>query len=172
MEGKENSMIHRLFLMRHSITETFATSDFQRNLTKLGKIKAKNQAIKLELFFKNKDINLGYCFYSSANRAEQTFDIVHKTMELNIATHKTRALYLTGIKELKNIFKTYKKDIENTENILIIAHNFGISDTASVLCGNETYMDTADIVALSIDIDDNWHSLLDYEGSWDIISKL
>lgn len=162
-------MIHRLFLMRHSETVSFASSDFQRTLTKLGKTKAKNQAIKLETFLKTNKINLGYCFYSSASRAEQTFDIVYKTMELNISTHKTRALYLTGIKELKNIFKTYKKDTENIENILIIAHNFGISDIASILSGSDIYMNTADIIVLSIDVDDNWHSLLDYEASWDII---
>ena len=155
--------------MRHSVTESFAVSDFKRNLTEYGKTKAKNQAIKLETFLKKENINLEYCFYSSANRATQTFDVLCKTMNLNIKIHKTRALYLTGIKELKNIFKTYIDDIKNLENIIIIAHNFGVSDIASILCGREIYMDTADIIGLGIDTDDSWYSLLDYENSWDII---
>jgi len=165
-------MIKRLFLMRHSVTEGFASSDFERNLTKRGISLAKNQAIKLETFLNENNIKLDYCFYSSANRTTQTFDTVNKIMNLNIKAHKTMALYLTGMKELKNLFKTYDKEIENKENILIVAHNFGISDIASLLTGSELYMDTADIIVLDINIVKTWFDLLDYEGNWDVIWKI
>jgi len=163
-------MTKKLFLMRHSEATSYASNDYKRELTEFGKSLVKKKAIILSEFLEKKNLKLEHCFYSSAKRTSQTFDILIKSMDIKIENNKTRALYLSGIKELKNILKSYKKEIETKENLLIIGHNFGISDIASILSGKNIYMDVGDIVVLEIDVKQTWQDLLDFEGSWDIIS--
>lgn len=163
-------MPKRLFLMRHSQAMPFASSDFERKLTEYGNELARNRAMEFKSFLNEKNININYCFYSSAKRTSQTYQIVKDTLNLEtISNSKTKALYLTGIKQLKEIFKSYAKEIESKENLLIIAHNFGISDIATDLSGIFFNMREADIVKLEIDINKKWYNLLDFEGSWKIL---
>ena len=153
--------------MRHSEANHVTDSDFDRALTEYGKELAKNNSLKLELFLEGKNISLDCCFYSSAQRTSETYEVVKNTLDIsNIKTHKTRALYLTGIKELKEIFRSYKSEIRNKKNIMIIAHNFGISDIATILSKKFFDMNPAEIVILEIDDDKDWYELLEYEGSW------
>jgi len=156
--------------MRHSEAASYASNDFERELTQYGKNLAEKKSILLKDFLNKKNLKLEHCFYSSSKRTSQTFEILIKSMNIKIENNKTRALYLSGIKELKNIFSSYENEIDNKENIIIIGHNFGISDIASILSGKNIYMDVADIIVLEIDVKQSWKHLLDFEGSWDIIN--
>jgi phosphohistidine phosphatase SixA len=162
-------MSKRLLLIRHSIAEASNKSDFDRNLTESGKEVMLQNSIELNSFLQENSIELDFCFYSSSKRTVQTFEILNNTIKSSMKAHQTRLLYLTGMKELKTLFKTYSNEIEDCENIVIVAHNAGISNIASMLIGSYIYMNPGDINVLDINVDETWLDLLDYEGSWDII---
>jgi phosphohistidine phosphatase SixA len=98
-----------------------------------------------------------------------TFDVVSEVFQEGLFHTLTDLLYMGGFKELKEIFSIYSDELKEKNSVLIIGHNFGISDMVSILSGKKIYMDTADIKGVAIDVKDSWDNLLEYEGSWDLI---
>ena len=159
----------RLILMRHSDASLEGATDFERTLTERGVIKAKSQAMKLDDYLEKKELEIDYIFTSSAIRTKETFEYVTCLLEIKETPFTlSRALYLTGIKELRRVFNDYNEKIENIDTIMVFLHNNGVSKIASRLSGMSIYFDTANIAILTFDEDIKWAKSLEYEGNWEI----
>ena len=158
-----------IFFMRHSEAENYAESDFKRKLTEYGKRKAFLKTKNFKDYLLNNSILLDYVFLSDSVRTEMTFDVVSEVFQEELFYTLTDLLYMGGFKELKEIFSIYSDELKEKNSVLIIGHNFGISDMVSILSGKKIYMDTADIKGVAIEVKDSWDNLLEYEGSWDLI---
>jgi len=168
----------RLILMRHSIAAVEASTDFERKLTERGIVKSKSQAMKLDDYLEKNGIEIDFSFVSSAVRTKETFEYVTCLLEIKETPHVfTRALYLTGIRELKRVFIDYNDKIEDFDTIMLFLHNNGVSKIASRLSDMSIYFDTANIAILTFDdrvgedINEKkilWNKSLDYEGNWEL----
>lgn len=134
-----------LFILRHgkAINSEQGLKDFDRNLSEEGIL----QAVKIADFLKDKKISQIIC--SSAARAFETATIVDQIIKVP-DFKEDKKLYLADSKSIKNkIASTGQGD-----NVLYVGHNFGISDFASEICGQNISMSTCMLVELELHIND------------------
>ncbi len=140
----KNFMI--LHIIRHGKTnqESPTDKDFDRELLEKG-IK---QSELLGDYVKAPADCVVYC--SSARRTIQTFEIANKSWDLK-HVNIVEDLYLCSRDHLlKLVFSQ-----EHNHDLMIVGHNFGISDLASYFLEDNIELRTGEYLALEFDID-NW----------------
>jgi phosphohistidine phosphatase len=135
----------QLNLIRHAKTEPQSKSgrDFDRELLPKGR----KQAELLAVFLQDNGIQLGNVFCSTASRTKETAAFITKTTACHIDYFNE--LYLASHSELKQFIAQ-----QNGQTITIIGHNEGISELASMLCGELYVLQTAGFIQLQIELED------------------
>ncbi len=136
----------KLHLIRHAKTEVQSDTgqDFDRCLTERGKAQAKD----LRDFLKNKLETKPNTWYSAAKRTTQTWSIIRNGFTPNSVT-ALQELYLCE----KQVFLQKIWADTGMEDILIVAHNNGISDLANYFLGTDLVMKTGEYLCLEFEID-------------------
>ncbi|PWL27320.1 MAG: hypothetical protein DCO96_11270 [Fluviicola sp. XM-24bin1] len=132
----------RLHLLRHAKTEQFSPTgkDFDRYLMKKGL----RQRDDLKQFFQTIP-NIEHVWCSSAKRTRET----HAVLEGLPNAQFFDELYLCSHKTMQDM-------LWNTEaegDILIIGHNFGISDLVNYFCDSDIELRTGQYACISFDCD-------------------
>ncbi len=142
--GKTKQML-QLNLIRHAKTEPQSKSgrDFDRELLPKGR----KQAELLAAFLQENGIQLGNVFCSTAARTKETATFITETTACHIDFFDE--LYLASCSELKQFIAQ-----QNGKTITIIGHNEGISELASMLCGELYVLQTAGFVQLQFELED------------------
>jgi phosphohistidine phosphatase len=135
----------QLNLIRHAKTEPQSKSgrDFDRELLPKGR----KQAELLAAFLQENGIQLGNVFCSTAARTKETAAFITETTACHIDFFDE--LYLASCSELKQFIAQ-----QNGKTITIIGHNEGISELASMLCGELCILQTAGFIQLQFELED------------------
>ena len=145
----------RLHLLRHAKTEQFSPTgkDFDRYLMKKGL----RQREDLKQFFKTiPDIEHVWC--SSAKRTRETLEV----LEGLPAPTFHDDLYLCSDKTMLKMLWESNAD----GDILIVGHNFGISDLVNYFCDSDIELRTGQYACISFDCD-NWSETFRGTGTID-----
>ena len=126
--------MHSLYLMRHAKSDwhSSARSDFERPLNQRG---AKD-AVRMGQWFQQQNIVPGLILSSPAERAKQTAMAVAEAM--GIASDEIqfqRDLYLA---DRATLLKMLYRVPEQTESVLLVAHNPGLDDLVEWLAPEPT----------------------------------
>lgn len=151
----------RLILMRHGEAETLHPSgnDRLRRLTASGSSAATRTGQELRSMGFSPDLIL--C--SDATRAAETLEAVVRGGGFAGVPSKTLSLFYLAEPETI-LFRCSEVD-DQTETLLLIGHNPGWSETASLLCGSQLGLDTAE-AALLLHPGENWSECLNGSGTW------
>ncbi len=142
----------KIHLLRHAKTEQNSKSgrDFDRELKAKGIQQAKIFGEKLGDQIKGTSV---VC--SSAKRTKQTLELIKNYTSFQKINYLD-CLYLASSEEIEKIIIRQ----QNTEDeILIIGHNFGISDFAGAALNTDIYLRTCEYILIEIDINDWIHYL-------------
>lgn len=136
-------MLH-LTIVRHAKTNQVSPtgSDFDRMLLPKGIA----QGIELKNHFHTKGINYKEILVSSAKRTQQTFDLMSPGVSYEVRLDDPN-FYLA---EFQFLFKTLAKR-QHSEPILLVGHNFGISDLATYLTESLIELRTGEVIHLSFE---------------------
>lgn len=137
-----------LTLLRHAKTNQISEtgSDYDRMLLPKGE----NQSKILHQYLSKTNILYDKILVSSAVRTKQTFAFIQSNF-LPVKPEFLTSFYLCSYQEL---FEKISEE-KNASSILIVGHNFGISDLASYLTEKPIDLATSELVTLTFDID-NW----------------
>lgn len=138
-------MVH-LHLLRHAKTNQHSDTglDFDRALMPRGV----DQSVSMCQFLQGKtDLKLDEVWVSTAKRTQQTYQLISESILHIPATHLVE-LYLASEKELLAALF----GIKHKKNILLIGHNFGISNLAGYFLDREIELRTCEYVHLSFDV--------------------
>ena len=144
-------MLH-LYLLRHAKTNKQSDSgrDFDRTLMDKGIRQGKALSIKV----KDLPIAPQHILVSSARRTKQTYDLICQSLNSNqVSFHKE--LYLA---DYKTILNSMWNLVDDESPVMIIGHNFGISDLASYLTDDNIHMQTGSLVHLTFELD-SWRQI-------------
>jgi phosphohistidine phosphatase len=150
----------RLHLLRHAKTEISSPTgeDFDRELMIKGII----QANMTGLFFQINAIEPKKILCSSAKRTVQTLDIVRHSFPV-APVHLDAKLYLADRESLlEQIWKQ-----KNSNDMLLIGHNEGISNLASYLSGEDINLKTCAYVCVSFPFE-HWNEISHGTGTIDL----
>lgn len=139
----------KLFLLRHAKTKQFSSSgsDFERELKEKGKKQLVLMRSHLKEEFPHLKVDV---LLSTARRTVQTYEEMNSNLaEFNCL--RMSELYLADLSLHLN--KIWNMDSAN--DLFIIGHNYGISETASYFTQTEITLPTCGLVVLEFDID-NW----------------
>ncbi|XOV67015.1 MAG: histidine phosphatase family protein [Fluviicola sp.] len=133
----------RLHLLRHAKTEQFSPTgkDFDRYLM----VKGRKQRADLNLFFKTIS-NIDHVWCSSAKRTRETLAAIEGLPE----AHFFDELYLCSHKTMLQML--WERNPEG--EVLIVGHNFGISDLVNYFCDSDIELRTGQYVCIAFDCDD------------------
>jgi phosphohistidine phosphatase len=134
----------KLFLIRHGKTEQLANSDKERNLLAKG---INQSAYVAEYFMENK-IEFDQIFVSNANRTRQTFATI-AAIHHCVDPMFDAKLYLCE-SDIINDF-LIENIRQKSGNVLLVGHNNGLSDFASLLTKNYVGLRTGEMVVVEID---------------------
>lgn len=151
----------KLTLLRHAKTNQVSETglDYDRNLLPKGK----NQGKRMNDYFLDKCANYDKILVSSANRTRQTFELIGNNFDSKNVTFLD-AFYLCSATDL---FDEICKE-KVAKNILIVGHNFGISDLASYLTEKPIELRTCELIELSFSFE-NWQELS--KGTATVVSQ-
>ena len=142
----------KIHLLRHAKTEQNSKSgrDFDRELRAKGIQQAKILGERLGNQIKGVTV-----ICSSAKRTKQTFELIKGHISFEKINYLDN-LYLASSDDIENIIVRQ----QNTDDeILIIGHNFGISNFAGEAINTNVYLRTCEYLLIEIDIDDWIHYL-------------
>ena len=90
---------------------------------------------------------------SSAKRTVQTFEIMNRSL---LASHVNYSedLYLTSRSNLIH----FLSELKHTDDVLIVGHNYGISDLVSYLTEHDIELRTGEYIELELEVS-NWNEL-------------
>ena len=131
----------RLFILRHAKTEQKSHSgkDIDRDL----KYKGMRQLELMSDFFVSNFSELNFrVFCSNATRTRSTFRELEPILNIKELTYHDD-LYLPSLNKLRHFLG---EQSDNNENILLIGHNFGLSDLCTYLSGETTLLPTCGLV--------------------------
>jgi len=111
--------VSRVYLLRHAQAEA-GIRDHARQLTQYGKLQSQMMGQWLKVNLHNLDLAIS----SSARRTLQTFEGLELGIELTIEDQA----YNAGSRELEELIRAHGA---GHQDVLLIAHNPGISDLAS-----------------------------------------
>lgn len=137
----------KLYLLRHAKAEKESVSqkDFDRKLNQKGVI----QANVVGHLIKEREIQIDRIFCSKAQRTSQTLDIIlpHIKIEkekINIQ----KDLYLAEANYLKNMLQN---NLSTENSAMIVGHNFGISELASLFTGENISLSTCNMAIIEFE---------------------
>lgn len=141
----------QLTIVRHAKTnqQSPTGSDFDRRL--LPKGIAQGEALKN--YFQKKEITYKEVFISTAQRTQQTFELIAPGITF-LQRIESDDFYLV---DFPFLFKTISKH-DHAEPILLVGHNYGISDLASYLTETNIELRTGEVIQLSFDAS-NWQEI-------------
>ena len=134
----------KLHILRHAMTEDSSPTgkDFDRRLHAHGV----QQATALRGFFEN-ITSLDEIWCSSAQRTRQTSEIV--LQGIHPKPHFDTDFYLASKQDILQKLWSFNSNKE----LLIIGHNFGISDLVNYFTEDTIEMDTAEYICLEFNLD-------------------
>jgi phosphohistidine phosphatase len=150
----------QLTLVRHAAAEPeqFPARDFDRALSDAGLEEVK----KLGAFMNGKGLFPGYIACSSANRTQQTASLLKEisgSSALPITAYPL--LYNAGFQTLLDFLRNFSNEFHD---LMLVAHNPGISQLATVLSGAHPYQfSTSSGLCLKFDAQD-WKDLQNGSG--------
>jgi len=147
----------KLHLIRHAKTEQFSPTgkDFDRELMKRGR----KQCVELNQFLVNQDLKDTLVFCSSADRTKETLSYLMTNFS-NENCFFDKELYLCSLK----FYLEFLWKINHEKDIMLIGHNFGISDLANYFLDSEIEMRTAEYLLVSLPFD-SWNETSGATGS-------
>jgi phosphohistidine phosphatase len=138
-----------LHLVRHGKTDQFSATgrDYDRELLPRGIAQSKllGEYIKLNATCQ--------VFCSSAKRTQQTFHYMNEPLRMTRVNFQ-EDLYLCSREHLFELLC----EQEHTNDIMIVGHNFGISDLVSYLIDDPIEMRTGEYIAIEFEVS-NWKEL-------------
>lgn len=140
-----------LHLIRHGKTNQVSPSgrDYDRELLPKGHAQCEDLGNYLSL----PSTCAVYC--SSAVRTAQTFELINRSQQLkSVSFHED--LYLCSREHLLRFINA----LNHKNDILIVGHNYGISDLASYLLDEPIEMRTGEYLSLEVDL-----------ASWKMLSR-
>jgi len=141
----------KLIIVRHAKTNQISKSgsDYDRSLLPRGIA----QANDLKKHFENTDFGIAEIHVSSAKRTQETFKLIEHAFK-NVPIHSWENLYLASSGEILELIC----QLNHTKNILLIGHNFGISDLVNYLCDSDIILATGELIELTFELD-SWNEL-------------
>ena len=126
-------------LLRHAKTEVFSNTgkDFDRKLASKGH----QQCLELKVLLSKVMGEETKIFSSSARRTRETAQFIFDEQKEILFFDE---LYLSG----KNDLMTFINNREEAKEILMIGHNFGISELASYYTGKQILLKTGGFVSI------------------------
>ena len=140
----------KLHLLRHAKTEQNSISgrDFDRELRTSGVQQANQIGERLASQIEGIPV-----ICSSAKRTKQTLELIKNHTSLENITYLD-SLYLASSEEIEKIIIRQQN---SNDELLIIGHNFGISDFAGAALNTDIYLRTCEYLLIEIDIEDWVH---------------
>lgn len=141
----------QLTIVRHAKTnqQSLTGSDFDRMLLPKGIA----QGEVLKNYFQKSEIRYKEVFISTAQRTQQTFELIAPGINFSLRIDSDD-FYLV---DFPFLFKTISKR-NHTEPILLIGHNYGISDLAAYLTETTIELRTGEVIQLAFDAS-NWQEI-------------
>lgn len=139
-----------LYILRHAKTNQFSPTgkDFDRELMEKGV----KQLVELGTYFQKKlETKDLACFISTAKRTQQTWMGIKHFVRFTNET-SLHSLYHANLQELLQFIW----EQETSSDILLIGHNFGISDLASYFLDEALVLSTSEFIQLSFECE-NWN---------------
>lgn len=136
----------RLFLLRHAHTEKVkgGGSDFERQIDKKGF----RQLDKVKIFLKENYASTSFqVFCSPAARTKTTYAEISNSIK-TIQVDYDHELYLPS---RDNLLHFLWKAEQVADDVIIIAHNNGISDLASYLLDESVVLPTCGLIVVSFE---------------------
>ncbi len=147
----------KLHLIRHAKTDQNSPSgeDYDRALLPRGK----RQCVSLYKHLVEKQISYVHVYCSQANRTQMTWKGIENAF-VSKSVDYAKKWYLCNEKTLlETILSTNKR-----EDLLIVGHNFGISDLANYFLDDQIVMGTSEYLCIEFDID-RWAEVSRSTGS-------
>ncbi len=142
----------KLILLRHAKAEQSLTkNDFDRNLSNKGKKQCVSIAKQFEQHLSKFRLHV---FCSSANRTRQTCDRTLTNLALTSKTYH-KSLYLTGWNELLQFITAYDHTFQDDQCLVLVGHNFGISDLLFQLTNEDITLKTGEAVIIDFPFDNS-----------------
>mgnify|MGYP001044108432 FL=1 len=137
----------KLFLLRHAKTKQFSGSgaDFDRKLKEKGEKQLVLMNAHLRKYFPDVEAQI---LLSTAKRTQQTFKRLSQNLE-NCSCTLDADLYLADL----SIHLHKIAQVKSKQDILIIGHNYGISETATYFLDTPITLPTCGLVVLDFEID-------------------
>jgi phosphohistidine phosphatase len=147
----------RLHLIRHAKTNQFSPTgqDFDRQLMDRGW----KQCAELDTYLRKYTFSNATVLCSSAARTKETLEGIKSNFKES-EIHFLEELYLCSL-------RTYLKVIwsqTGNKELVLIGHNFGISDAANYFLDANDEMKTGEYVCISFAID-NWEEAFESTGN-------
>lgn len=141
----------QLYILRHAKTNQISKTgrDYDRELLQKGvaQLEELKQYFSVHPFRKPTDV-----WISSAKRTQQTYEGIQKTVEASgsvVSTTFFDDLYLTSYQLMLKKIWNHSSD----NDLLIVGHNFGISDAVSYFTEQDIELRTGEFIHLSFDCD-------------------
>lgn len=134
----------RLYLLRHGEAENKSSTgkDFDKSLTELGKEQV--ERVKNRLIKDSSDIEFSV-FCSGAARTRETWQIISSSIIVKNIEFRDD-LYLAGHNHLLNFLWN---NPNQTNSVMLIGHNNGLSDLASYLLDESTVIPTSGLMIIN-----------------------
>lgn len=142
----------KLHIIRHAKTNQASSTgrDFDRELLPRGK----RQCHTLAQHLRNQGLERVQIFCSSAVRTLQTWEGIERSAVEPISWEKSSNWYLCDYRTwLDKLWS-----VDRGEDILLIGHNFGISDLLSYLSGDNIILKTSEYIVLEFPFD-HWSEI-------------
>lgn len=150
----------QLILVRHASAEPeqFPSKDFDRVLSPAGL----EEVRKLGQFINGKGMLPGHISCSSASRTHQTASLLKEVFgKAEIPVTATPLLYNAGFQSLLYYLQSFSSEVQD---LLLVAHNPGISQLATVLSSEHPYQfSTASGLCLKFEAD-SWKEIQNGSG--------
>lgn len=126
-------------LMRHAKTEVHSTTgrDYDRKLA----LKGHAQCTQLQEIFKTTFTNRSKICCSSAQRTRETAQLIFNDEHPVLYFDE---LYLCSASTILQVIR----EQESVEELLVIGHNFGLSELASYFLGKDVFMKTGGLISI------------------------
>ena len=136
----------RLILVRHAKAEKYGRKkDYDRNLSEKGILQCENLKTNLSaLNLGNMDVH-----YSASKRTTATFQKVESILNIK-KVKQSEALYLASLNELLKYI--WESDFQ-TNTLMLIGHNPGISSLCSYFLDEDMYFKTAEGAVIDFELD-------------------
>lgn len=143
-KSKKRTM--KLHLIRHAKTEQFSPTgkDFDRELMERGK----KQSLELNQFLLNQDLKDALVYCSIAARTKETLSYLTPNFT-PVNCNYDKLFYLCSEKT----FLDWIWEQNHDKDIVIVGHNFGISDLANYFLDENNEMRTAEYVCISFPLE-------------------